>query len=52
MAATVEVVFRKDKINKRDESPLHIRITKNRRVKYIATGYKIQSKFWDHDRKK
>src|SRR5258708_2075868 len=52
MAASVEIVFRKDKINKKQQSPLHVRITKNRRVKYIATGFKMESKFWDHDRKK
>lgn len=62
MAASIDIVFRKDKILKKkgeekeitkdQKAPLHIRIIKNRKVRYIATGYKIESKFWDDDKRK
>ncbi|MEO6962226.1 MAG: site-specific integrase [Puia sp.] len=47
MAATVEVVYRKDKTNEKNEAPIYIRITKNRKVQYVATGHKINKKHWD-----
>ena len=52
MSATVEIVFRKDKKNNNDEYPIHIRITKNRKVQYIATGYKLELSLWDLIRRK
>ena len=52
MAATVEIVFRKDKMGMTDEAPLHVRITKNRRVQYIATGHKLHKRYWDSSARK
>jgi Arm DNA-binding domain len=52
MAASVDIVYRKDKVNAKGESPLHIRITKNRKVRYIATGHKMTADFWDDTRRK
>jgi site-specific recombinase XerD len=45
--ATVNIVYRKDKPNKRGECPIHIRIIKNRKVFYISTGVSLSADFWD-----
>lgn len=52
MAASVELVLRRDKINKRAECPIYIRITKNRKIQYIATGHKLDEKYWDDEKRK
>ena len=59
MAASIDIVFREDKLArvpiKETENltaPLHIRIIKNRKVRYIATGHKLSQKYWDFDRRK
>lgn len=45
--ATVAIVFRKDKVNKKGQSPIHFRITKNRRPVYIASGVAVSKEHWD-----
>jgi len=52
MAASIEIVLRKDKVNKYNESPLHVRIIKNRRVNYVSTGIKMPLKYWDEEMRK
>ncbi len=52
MAASVDIVYRRDKVNSKGESPLYIRITKNRKVQYIATGHKLTENYWDLSRRK
>lgn len=49
MAASVDIVYRKDKVSEKGESPIHIRIIKNRKVRYMATGYKLDPKYWDEN---
>lgn len=45
--ATVAIVFRKDKVNKKRQSPIHFRIIKNRRPVYIASGIAVSKEHWD-----
>lgn len=45
--ATVAIVFRKDKVNKKGESPIHFRITRHRKPIYIASGVAVLKKDWD-----
>jgi integrase/recombinase XerD len=45
--ATVKIVIRSKNKNSRGEVPLCIRITKNRRTKYIFTDYRILPEHWD-----
>jgi integrase/recombinase XerD len=45
--ATVSIVYRKDKINNKGKAPIHLRIIKNRKISYIATGYMIPEENWD-----
>jgi len=50
--ATVLMVYRNDKKNKKDECPIHFRIIKNRVVSYIASGLMIHIDNWDTDKNK
>ncbi len=45
--ATVTIVLRKDKINKKGEAPIHFRIIKNRKPSYIASGIMLLPSHWD-----
>ena len=44
---TVTTVFRKDKLNKKGLGPIHFRIIKHRKPKYIASGLMIKPENWD-----
>lgn len=45
--ATVSIVLRKDKINKKNEAPIHFRIIKNRKVSYLSSGIMLPTENWD-----
>ena len=45
--STISIVLRKDKINKKEDAPIHFRVTANRRSTYISSGIKIPIKYWD-----
>ena len=46
--ATAKIVFRTDKENKNGECPVHIRIIKFRKVRYLSTGKMIHKDKWDY----
>ena len=46
------MVFRKDKMNKKDECPIHFRIIKNRKVSYIASSLMVHIDLWDTEKNK
>lgn len=45
--ATLKIVLRKDKTNKRGECPIHFRITKDRKPRYISSGIMVPEQSWD-----
>lgn len=45
--ASISIIFRKDKLNSKGESPIHFRIIKDRKINYISTGISIQEDHWD-----
>lgn len=45
--ATVSIVYRKDKINKKGLGPIHFRIIKDRKVSYIASSILLPEDQWD-----
>jgi integrase/recombinase XerD len=49
---SVAIIFRKDKLNKRHEAPIHLRIIKDRKISYISTGTMLNEKFWDEKNKR
>jgi len=50
--ASVSIVFRKDKVNKKGEAPVHLRIIKERKISYISTGVLLPIDLWDADKNK
>ncbi|MES1222175.1 MAG: phage integrase SAM-like domain and Arm DNA-binding domain-containing protein [Bacteroidota bacterium] len=48
MAITLKIVFRKDKKNGQGLAPVHIRLTKNRKISYLVTDLRLEEKYWDH----
>jgi integrase/recombinase XerD len=50
--ATVTLIFNERKITKKGEVPLWLRITKDRKSKYVAIGVKIKKEHWDEDKMK
>ncbi len=49
---SVTIVYRKDKINAKNEAPIHFRIIKNRKASYIASGIMIPINQWDEKKNK
>lgn len=45
------LVFRKDKLNKKGNAPINIKISTRGKKKFIATGYSIKLEDWDFDKK-
>ncbi len=45
--ATVSIIYRKDKLNKKGEAPIHLRIIKDRKINYISTGIMVTEDHWD-----
>jgi len=41
---------RTDRKNKRNEIPVYLRITYNRKIRYVNTGIKIEEKYWNSNR--
>lgn len=52
MSASIKILFRKDKINKKGEVPLYLRIIKFRNSKLISLGIAIPEKYWDAENKR
>lgn len=50
--ATVTIILRKDKSNKKGQHPIHFRIIKNRKVSYIASGQFVLPDQWDDSNNK
>ena len=49
--ASVKVVLRKDKMNKKNGlAPLFLRIIKDRKSKFISLGIKIEPKYWNNEK--
>lgn len=48
--STVKVLLKKDKIRKNGEAPLYLRITKNRRSRYVSVGVYVLPKYWDEEK--
>lgn len=50
--ASVTIVFRKDKLNAKNEAPVHFRIIKSRRTSYISSGIMLPQSHWDEKKNK
>ena len=45
--ASVAVIYRKDKLNKKGLAPVHLRIIKDRKISYISSGIMLPEDNWD-----
>ena len=45
--ATISIIHRLDKINKKGLAPIHFRIIQNRKISYIASGIMLAQNEWD-----
>ena len=52
MSVTVEVVCYKSKVLANNESPLMLRITKDRKRKYLSIGISLNPTYWDFQKNK
>jgi hypothetical protein len=52
MSATIEVVCYKSKVSANSESPLMLRITKDRKLKYSSIGISLNPAYWDFEKNK
>jgi integrase/recombinase XerD len=50
--ASVSIVYRKDKLNKKGEAPIHFRIIKDRKISYISSGIMLPEENWDFAKNK
>jgi integrase len=49
---SVSIVYRKDKLNKKNEAPVHFRIIKDRKISYVTAGFMLKLDEWDFDKNK
>ena len=50
--ASVKVVLIKEKINKKGEAPLSLRIIKDRKSKYLGLGIRLDPQQWDEEKQR
>ncbi|MEN0048848.1 MAG: site-specific integrase [Bacteroidota bacterium] len=50
--ASIATVLRKDKLNKKGKAPIHFRIIKHRKTRYISSSVFIEPKYWDSKKEK
>ena len=50
MSVTIEVVCYKSKVLANNESPLMLRITKDRKLKYSSIGISLNPTYWDFEK--
>ncbi|QQT37689.1 Tyrosine recombinase XerC [Sphingobacterium spiritivorum] len=48
--ATVKAVIREDKINAKNEAPIYLRITKNRKTTFLSLQISVPPLYWDKER--
>ncbi|CAN5689940.1 site-specific integrase [soil metagenome] len=48
---TVNIIYRTEKQNAQTECPIYLRITKDRKSKYIALGIRVKPEHWDDAKK-
>ena len=52
MSTTIDVICYKSKMLKNNENPLMLRVTKDRKRRYLSLGISISSEYWDFTKNK
>ena len=47
MRISIVPILRKDKVRKDNTAPVHIRVTQNRKSRFVGTGITIPTDSWD-----
>lgn len=50
--ATVKLILRTQQADRNGESPLYIRVIKDRKARFISTGYKFKENQWDEEKQR
>lgn len=50
MSTTIDVICYKSKVLKNNENPLMLRVTKDRKRRYLSVGISINPQYWDFDK--
>ena len=51
--SSIKLILRKDKVNKKTgETPIYLRIIKDRRAKFLSLGVKLIPKYWNENQEK
>lgn len=45
--ANITILLKMNKVDKKGEAPIYLRIIKDRKVKFISLGYKVHPDLWD-----
>ena len=48
--AKINIIFRRDKLNKQHKAPINLKITSRGKRKYIPTGYSVKETEWDFEK--
>lgn len=49
MNISINAVFRKDRLNSSNAAPVHLRLTQNRKTKFVSTGVTLGMSSWDFE---
>lgn len=52
MRISIVPILRKDKVRKDNTAPVHIRVTQNRKSRFVGTGIAISSDSWDIEKQR
>ncbi len=52
MSTTIDVICYKSKVLKNNENPLMLRVTKDRKRRYLSLGISVNPQFWDFEKNK
>ena len=52
MKIKIAPILRKDRMSKNGSAPIHIRVTHNRKSRFIGTGIAISSDSWDIEKQR
>ena len=49
MSITIDMICYKSKVLKNNQHPLMLKITKDRKRRYLSTGISVKSEHWDFE---
>ncbi|NGP87575.1 site-specific integrase [Fodinibius halophilus] len=50
--ATINFILRTERANARGEAPIYVRVTHNRKSRYLSLGISVQEKYWNEEKQR